>query len=182
MDEYIDIATKDGKLTGKKALKSIVHKKGLYHHTAHLWLFTKNKEILLAQRSAKKTICPLLWDVSVAGHIDSGETAKQGIIREAKEEIGLLLSEEDLNLIGVFKCFQDYKNGIIDNEFHNTFLAELKLPLEALTKQEDEVEALKLVSFVEFKKLLNAIGNNNHFVPSNLDYYKFVYNKITLKF
>ena len=37
MDEYIDIADKDGKLTGKSELKSIIHQKGHYHHTAHIW-------------------------------------------------------------------------------------------------------------------------------------------------
>ncbi|TBN03018.1 NUDIX domain-containing protein [Hyunsoonleella flava] len=178
MDEYIDVATKEGKLTGKRELKSIIHQKGLYHHTAHLWLYTEDRKILLAQRSSKKAICPLLWDVSVAGHIDAGETAKQAAIRETKEEIGLELSEKSLKLIGVFKCFQSYANGLIDNEFHNTFIAKLKVPLSKLTPQEDEVEALKLISFLEFESLLNHIGKDNHFVPSNKAYYQEVYKKI----
>ncbi|TBN15319.1 NUDIX hydrolase [Hyunsoonleella pacifica] len=181
MDEFIDVVTKDGKLTGRRELKSIIHKEGLYHHTAHVWLYTKDKKILLAQRSSKKSICPLLWDVSVAGHIDAGETAKQAAIRETLEEIGLKLIENDLNLIGIFKCFQNYDNGLIDNEFHNTFIGELKVPLPELTPQEDEVEALKLVSFKEFEYFLEHIGKDMHFVAINKAYYQEVYQKIRMQ-
>lgn len=182
MDEYIDIATKDGVLTGERELKSIIHQKGLYHHTSHVWFYTKNHEILLAQRSAKKTICPLLWDVSVAGHIDAGETPKEAAIRETKEEIGVTIIKEDLNKIGVFECFSSHDNGLIDNEFHNTFIVELKVPLSELKPQEDEVEALKLVTFHQFETLLKNIGADNHFVPSNKNYYHTVYQKIVETF
>jgi isopentenyldiphosphate isomerase len=179
--EYIDIFTKNGKPTGKKALKQIIHQKGYYHHTAHLWIYTNTGEILLSQRSAKKSICPLMWDVSVAGHIDAGETPEQASVRETQEEIGLSISESDLKKIGVFKCFQSYKNGIIDNEFHNTFISKLNVSISELTPQEDEVEALKLVSFKTFQSLITNIEDNgNHFVPSNKSYYQFVLNEIKL--
>ncbi|MEP3836125.1 MAG: NUDIX domain-containing protein [Algibacter sp.] len=180
MDEYLDIVDAHGKPTGKAELKSVIHAKGYYHNTAHIWFYTKDSKILLSQRSAKKNICPLMWDVSVAGHIDAGETVKQAAIRETKEEIGLSISEKDLYKIGVFECFQSYESGIIDNEFHNTFIAELPVSLDKLVKQEEEVEALKLVSFEDFKALIKSIGNNNnHFVPSNKTYYEFVLNAIT---
>ena len=175
MEEFIDIITKQGEPTGKSVLKSKIHNKGYYHNTAHIWFYTNNEEILLSQRSVKKIICPLLWDVSVAGHVDSGETIKQAALREIKEEIGLIISENNLNKIGVFECFQTYENGIIDNEFHNTFIAELSVPLSKLVLQKEEVEAIKLVSFDAFEALIKNIDNNdNHFVPSNKSYYEFV--------
>ena len=175
MDELIDIADEHGTLLGHTELKSIIHQKGYYHHTTHIWFYTKNGEILLSQRSAKKTICPLMWDVSVAGHIDAGETPAQGGIRETKEEIGLDITKQELIKIGVFECFQSYSYGVIDNEFHNTFISELKVPITELIPQEEEVEALKLVSLNEFDALIKNIENNgNHFVPSNKSYYLFV--------
>lgn len=178
MDEYIDIVDANGNPTGKSELKSIIHQNGLFHNTAHIWFYTKNG-ILLSQRSAKKTICPLMWDVSVAGHIDAGETTIQAAIRETKEEIGLDISENDLLKIGVFKCFQSYDNGIMDNEFHNTFIAELKVPPTELTLQKEEVETIKLVTFSEFESLINNIEDNgNHFVPSNKAYYSFILQEI----
>lgn len=179
MDELIDIVDAQGKPTGQSELKSVIHTKGFYHHTAHIWFYTAEGDILLSQRSAKKAICPLMWDVSVAGHIDAGESPEQGAIRETLEEISLSVSETDLHKIGVFECFQDYDNGIKDYEFHNTFIAELKVALSELVPQQGEVEALKLVTVNEFQQLIDTIGDNgNHFVPSNKEYYEFVLQNI----
>lgn len=179
MDEYIDIVNEKGEPTGKTELKSVIHQKGYYHNTVHIWFYTNEGYILLSQRSAKKTICPLLWDVSVAGHIDAGESIEQAAIRETKEEIGLNISKKELNKIGVFKCFQSYENGINDNEFHHTFICKLKVHISDLRAQEEEVEALKLVSAYDFNEIIKHIeDDNSHFIASNKPYYEIVLGKI----
>lgn len=177
-NELIDILTKEGNPTGKSCPKSEIHSQGYYHNTAHVWFYTKEGQILLAQRSANKTLYPLLWDISVAGHVDSGETVEEGAIREIFEEIGLRISKEDLHKIGVFECFQSYDNGIIDNEFHHTYIIELQTDLDTLITQKNEVESIKLVDFEEFQFILDHIGAENHFVPSNKKYYEKVFDAI----
>lgn len=174
MEEHIDIVTKMGEPTGKTALKSEIHSKGLYHNTAHIWLYTAKGEILLAQRSAKKAIYPLLWDVSVAGHVDAGETIEAAAIREIQEEIGLTLTETDLQKIGIFPSFRSYDNGISDNEFHHTYIAKLQVPLENLKPQIGEVDALQLVTHNQFKMLLKHSASNGYFVAANYRYYEVV--------
>ncbi|WP_299124472.1 NUDIX domain-containing protein [uncultured Winogradskyella sp.] len=179
MDEYIDIVNSSGEPTGKSALKSEAHKNGWYHNTIHLWLYTTKGEILLQQRSHKKVIYPLLWDVSVAGHIDSGETFISAALRETKEEIGLQLEANHLQKIGVFLHETNYAEGKIkDNEYHQVYISELHIDINELLPQEDEVEALKLVSFEEFEDLLTNSESNHHFIPSNKSYYSFVLNAI----
>ncbi|MCA0131799.1 NUDIX hydrolase [Winogradskyella alexanderae] len=179
MDEFIDIVSKTGDPTGKVALKSEAHKNGWYHNTIHLWLYTLNGQILLQQRSHKKLIYPLLWDVSVAGHIDAGESFIEAAIREAKEEIGLELIPSHLNKIGVKLHKSSYNNGeVLDYEFHQVYIAQLTTDIEELKPQEDEVEALKLVNFNEFEELLSRSEENSHFVSTNKPYYKFVINAI----
>lgn len=180
MEEYIDIVTREGKPTGKSALKSEVHKNGWYHNTIHLWLYTKKGEILLQQRSHKKKICPLLWDVSVAGHIDAGESFTEAAVRETKEEIGLQIEVKNLKKIGTFLHETDY-GDIKDNEFHHVYITELKVDITKLIPQEDEVEALKLVSFKEFNDLITHSETNHHFIPANASYYKFVLKTIKEK-
>ncbi|TYB79816.1 NUDIX hydrolase [Bizionia myxarmorum] len=178
-EEIIDIVTKTGEPTGKTALKSEIHSKGYYHNTAHIWFYTDKGEILLAQRAASKTICPLLWDVSVAGHVDAGETIEEAAMREIHEEIGLTISVSDLQKIGTFPCFQTYENGIIDNEFHHTYLAELQVSLKQLKPQPEEVEALELVTIRTYKSLLANSETNSYFVASNREYYEFILKEIS---
>ncbi|WP_431107293.1 NUDIX hydrolase [Winogradskyella poriferorum] len=179
MDEYIDIVTANGEPTGKTALKSEAHKNGWYHNTIHLWLYTKNGEILLQQRSHKKAIHPLLWDVSAAGHIDAGESFIEAALRETKEELGLTLHADKLTKIGTKLYESSYANGTIqDNEFHQVYIAELKVDLTDLKPQEEEVEALKLVTFNEFETLLSQSETNNHFIPTNKSYYNFILDAI----
>ncbi|NNE31104.1 MAG: NUDIX domain-containing protein [Winogradskyella sp.] len=179
MEEKIDIVTKEGEPTGKTALKSEAHKNGWYHNTIHLWLYTSDGQILLQQRSHKKAIFPLLWDVSVAGHINASETFTEAALRETKEEIGLELNPDQLIKIGVHLYESSYKDGAIaDNEFHHVYISELPVDPNQLIPQEDEVEALKLVSINEFKKLLHDSAANNHFVTTNKQYYYFVLNAI----
>ena len=182
MDELLDIVTKQGQPTGKTALKSEAHAKGLYHNTIHLWLYTSRGEILLQQRSHKKIIFPLLWDVSVAGHIDAGETFIEAALRETEEEIGLKLAPNNLQHIGTFLHETSYADGKIqDNEFHQVYIAKLNVSLKVLVKQESEVEALKLVTLEDFEDLLKNSRTNMHFVASNYDYYLKVHKAIKNK-
>ena len=174
MEEYLDILDSFGNATGKTVLKSEAHKQGWFHNTAHVWFYTNDCEILLSQRAASKSIFPLLWDVSVAGHIDAGESIINGAIRETEEEIGLTIKANALKKIGINTCMQTYGDAIKDYEFHHTFISELKSPVEQLSIQKEEVETVKLVSFKQFKTLLIHSETNGHFVVSNKLYYEFV--------
>lgn len=178
-EEYIDILTESGAPTGKIALKDEAHRNGWYHNTIHLWLYTAKGEILLQQRSHKKSIYPLLWDVSAAGHVDAGESLINAAIRETQEELGLHLLPENLTKIGIHKHCKNYANGEIkDYEFHHVFIAELPVNIEELTPDLEEVEAIKLVTFSEVVNLLKNSLTNNHFVADNNDYYLFVIDAI----
>lgn len=178
MDELIDILDDEGNLTGRNCLKSIAHQKGFNHATVHIWFFTVQGNILLQQRGAAKKIYPLLWDVSVAGHVNSGENLYDAAIREVKEEIGLNIKRKALIKIGVKKSFKSYDSGVIDNEFHTVFISKLNEDINNLSAQKEEVEALKIVSSSTFKELLENSEHNSHFVSSNKTYYDFVLNEI----
>jgi len=66
--------------------------------TAHLFLIKDNKVLLLRRfntgyEDGKYSV--------VAGHIDASETARQTMIREAKEEAGIDIAMEDLETVHV---------------------------------------------------------------------------------
>ncbi|QTD38443.1 NUDIX domain-containing protein [Polaribacter batillariae] len=175
MDEIIDILTPDGKPTGKTALKSEAHKNGWFHGTIHVWLFTADKKILLQKRAFTKKVFPGLWDVSVAGHIRSGESILSSAKREVFEEIGLKLKETDFKKIGTRIHQVSHANGIIDNEFHHVFIAELKVPIKNLKMQIEEVADLKLFDLAVLKNTKNL---ENILLPKYHDYYVNVYQNI----
>lgn len=175
MDELIDILTSEGKPTGTTALKSEAHKKGLYHQTIHIWFFTDNNKILLQKRASVKKIFPNLWDVSVAGHIGAGESIIDTAIREAKEEIGISITSEELIKIGCRKNENKLPNGILDYEFQNVFLCKLTVPLSQLTMQPEEVDDLQLF---DISILKNTTKHGSFMVPNINKYYDFIYDKI----
>jgi len=174
MDELIDILDANGKPTGKTALKSIAHKNGWFHSTTHIWFYTNNGELLLQQRAKSKDAHPLLWDVSVAGHIGAGENVLDSALREVEEEIGLKIAKTDLQKIGCFKEIHKHSNDIIDCEYHHTFLCELKVSLDSLIKQESEVEALQLMSLKQFDAELQDETLKKKYVPHFDGYFKLV--------
>ena len=172
MEEWVDLLDTDGNNTGQRILKSEAHQKGLFHPTVHIWLYTDTGEVLLQQRAKIKKTFPLCWDVSVAGHVSAGETILAGAIREIKEEIGLDVVENDLKPIGVFKSVQAHHSGLVDCEFHHTFVCLLKQPVASLCKQEEEVAELLLKPIDIWEKDLFSKAPSLPYVPHSLEYYK----------
>jgi len=172
MEEWVDLLDTEGNYTGQSILKSEAHQKGLFHPTAHIWFYTKKGEVLLQQRAPIKKTFPLCWDVSVAGHIGAGEGIKSGAIREIKEEIGVLVETDALTPIGVFKSIQQHHQGLLDCEFHHTFLCCLTQPLESLQKQKEEVAALQLKPIIAWEKDLFSATPSLNYVPHQKSYYK----------
>ena len=89
MGEYFDVLDENGKPTGIQKSREECHKEGLWHRAVLVFILdSDNKHVLLQLRSPKKRMWPNLWDVTVGGHVDSGEFGRQALIRETKEETG----------------------------------------------------------------------------------------------
>ena len=178
MDELIDILDAQGQPTAKTAMKSEAHLHGWFHASVHVWCYTPTGYILLQQRAASKASFPLLWDVSVAGHIAAKEPILTAALREMEEEIGHSTTADSLEKIGVFKSMQQHSSSFIDHEFHHSFLCQLPQPIKSLQKQESEVAALQWLSIKELKTLLTANNPRLPLVPHAPAYYQAVFNAI----
>ncbi|WP_422860188.1 NUDIX hydrolase [Flagellimonas sp. S174] len=151
MDELVDILDTEGNLTGQSLLKSEAHRLGLYHSTVHVWCYDEKGFVLLQQRGKNKINFPLMWDISVAGHVSAGETLEVAAIREVREEIGIAIVEDQLKKIGVFKTEHLHAKDFLDREFNYTFLCHLSR-YTPLQKQDSEVEALEWFPLERFKQ------------------------------
>lgn len=174
MEEYVDVLDSNGEYTGKSALKSEVHHQGWFHPTVHVWFYSSNGKVLIQQRGRNKPTHPLLWDVSVAGHVEAGETIPAAAIREIQEEIGLKVSEIQLDKIGVFKSEFHHTDSLVDREFHHTFICKLPDPPYRFKKQASEVESLQMIPLIKFAEEIAGLANPGKYVPNETSYYQAV--------
>ena len=86
--EIFDVVDADDQVTGT-ATRAEVHANQLLHRAVHVFVFNKRGDLLLQQRSRLKDVHPGLWDSSVAGHLDAGESYPAAALRELAEEMGI---------------------------------------------------------------------------------------------
>jgi isopentenyldiphosphate isomerase len=81
-----------------------IHRLGLRHRASHVLVFDIEGRLFLQKRGLHKDSNPGLWDSSVAGHVDDGESYDQCCIREIKEEIGIQVESVPERLFKVDAC------------------------------------------------------------------------------
>jgi isopentenyl-diphosphate delta-isomerase len=152
-EEPIDVLTSDGRPTGRIKPKSEVHRDGDWHASVHLWLVTDDGMLVLQQRAAEKKTHPLLWDISVAGHISAGEDAVTSALREAEEELGVKLSADELRHVATLRTEWLLNDGThFENEVNEVYVARWNGQLSELRLQPGEVAAVRLISLTELRE------------------------------
>ena len=144
--EYWDIYDKDGNFTGRKKGKYEKWDKDEYHLDTEVWVINSKKQILIQQRSEKCQLLPGIWALTT-GRVVSGETTRQGCIRELKEELGIEAKEEECNLV---KSLLKNRLGMI----WDIYFLRKDVELEDVTLQKEEVSRVKLVNTDEFRDML----------------------------
>lgn len=160
MDEKLDIFTREGEYLGVKTRSEChANNPGFYHKPAWTWAYNSKGEILVQKRAMQKKKFPGFWDMPCAGHVEAGETAIFGAIREAKEEIGIDVSEEEMRFM--FEYIEDDAW-----EIGQVFFFKLDKDIPEMKLQEKEVEEVKWLNFEEFKSLFYS----EKWVPMDKEY------------
>ena len=175
-EEFLEVYSPEGTKTGQKKSKSEIHRKGLFHSTVHVWIFTEEGNILIQKRSKKKELNPGVWDVSVAGHIKFNENIKKAAKRETLEETGININTKDLLKIGVYRSINIHPTAI-DKEFFHTYILKIDKNSVNLDFKNNEVDDLKFISIEEMESLIKE-ENNKIFIGKNRKYYSDVLKSI----
>lgn len=101
--ELIDILDENGIKTGNTSTIKELHKSGKWHKVVGIIIYDFNKKLLMQQRALNEISDPGKWDISAAGHVNSGETEIEEVKRELLEEIGLNLKENQMKLFMSYK-------------------------------------------------------------------------------
>lgn len=145
MEEIWDIYDGNRKIVGSIARKDwSLLKEGEYHIAVDAVIMNSNNEILISQRAEHK-LQPLKWECN-GGSILKGETSLQGVIREVKEELGIILNAREANLVTTIK---DEKKHYIKD----IWLFKKDIASEEITFPDKESIAAKWVSIEDFERM-----------------------------
>lgn len=117
MPEYQDIYNIHRELTGRRVLRGTRRAPGEYILVIHLLLFDKDGRFLVQRRVDDKATWPGMWDISLGGLAQSGDTSRDAVTREAWEELGLRLDFTQTEPVFSFRAgnlFDDYWMAQID--------------------------------------------------------------------
>ena len=121
-----------------------------YHLVVHVWIRNSKGEYLISQRSANRPTFPLMWEC-VGGSVLKGEDSLQGAIREAKEEVGVELSQEKGHVL--FTKVRKIIGGRIFNDIMDVWLFEYDGDVDISNAITDEVEQVAWMNREQIKEL-----------------------------
>ncbi len=150
--EKFDIYDYNRCLTGRISENPGELKRGEYRLVIHICIFNSQGEMLIQRRQDTTGKWPGLWDFSISGCVQAGESAAEAAMREAKEELNL-----DLNLDSVPVSLSiTFSRG-----YDDIFILHHDVDLREIVLQDEEVADVKWASREEILALIAE----NRFVP-----------------
>lgn len=103
-DELLDLVNKDDQIIGT-IWRSEYDRLGAedlgYIRAVELFIVNSKGELWIPKRTAEKRIAPNGFDYSAGGHVTSGETYDEAMIKETGEELNIHLTESDLEVVAM---------------------------------------------------------------------------------
>jgi len=92
---------------------------GLLHRAFSIFIFNKNRELILQQRSGQKLLWPEYWANSCCSHPRQGERIESAASRRLSQELGITT---DLKYLYKFKYNATFGDSGSENELCSVFI------------------------------------------------------------
>lgn len=145
--ELLDVVDENNNLTGKREERKVVHEKCLWHRHVSCYIMNQEGKLLFQKRSSNKLRNPNKWS-KTGGHVDAGETVEDAILREIKEEVGVDIKKENIELIEVFK--NDYATN---KSFGYDFFTVVDYKENEYVIQKEELSEVKYFTIEEIEEI-----------------------------
>lgn len=143
MEEYFDIYTIDRKPIYKVGSRGNSLLENEYHIVVMAIIMNSKREVLITKRSENK-IAAGKWECT-AGSMVVGENSRDAIIREIKEEIGVVVSIDNKEPISFF---------ILEDAIWDIWLVYTDIKIEDLILQKEEVDEARYATLSEIIEII----------------------------
>ena len=152
MSELLDIVDENDKVVGQ-AERDEVHSKGLVCRLIYVCFYTSDGKIILQKRSDNKKNDPGKLITTVSGHVGSGQSYAEAVVRETAEETAITIDVDNLVDLGPIRI--DYEqNGYISKAMRRLYIYNFEGNITDLQVEADEGAGFVAMSIEEFKKSL----------------------------
>lgn len=141
--EKRDLYDANGNLTGKTYLKGDPIPQGFYPMVVAIAIQNSKGEFLMQKRTPNKGGD---WGVT-GGHPKSGENCLEGIITEVKEELGVDISNRELEV---------FTSGCDGKDCYKMFYVNMDIDETDLTIQEEELTEVRWFSIQELENMVKS--------------------------
>ncbi|MDE5920933.1 MAG: NUDIX domain-containing protein [Paramuribaculum sp.] len=148
-DELFPVVDENGNVVGS-ATRSECHSGSMkLHPVVHLHVIDRDGRILLQRRSPDKDIQPGRWDTAVGGHVDYGESVRDALLRESREELGIDASGAVAVTHYVFQSQRE-------REYVNTFFLRVDAGLFQASPDPVEISEVRFWTVDEIRRSLGS--------------------------
>lgn len=152
-EEMLDLVDENDQVIGSLSRKEI-YAQGLRNFRV-VNAFIKNSEgkLWMPIRTASKKLYPSTLDFSVAGHVESGETYEEALLKESREEVNLDLNiipyteiaylDPKKHLVGAFQKVYEIKSDIAPDYNPEDFSSYEWLSPEEIVARAEAGEVMK---------------------------------------
>lgn len=162
--EKRDLYDKNGNLTNLTYFKGDKIPDGYYPMVVMIALQNSEGKFLMQKRVPAKGGD---WGIT-GGHPKSGENCEQGIITEVKEELGVDISNQKLEV---------FDFGCDGNDCYKMYYTQIDLSLEGITIQKEELTEVKWFTMQELQQMVDRKELNKNQIAFFLKCKKYLESK-----
>lgn len=152
MEEYVVLVNDQNKVLGTSEKLSTHYTNTPLHRGISVFIFNKEGNLLLQQRSHQKKTWPLVWSNTCCGHPKLEETSIETAKRRLAYELGI--TDAEIIVILPDYRYRFERQGIYENEFCPVMVGTTN---QHPAINPDEVEAVK---WIPWEQWLKEVENN----------------------
>lgn len=149
LDEYLDLVDENDNVIGKKKRSEVYAENLSNFRVVNAFVVNSKGEIWIPRRAANKRIFPLCLDMSMGGHVESGESYEETLKRETQEELNIDTDKTQVRLLG---HLSPQKDGVSANM--NVY--EIKMDETPNYNKSDFIEYFWLTPKALFEKIADG--------------------------